>query len=168
MAQEGVSVSKSCSLWGKHFFSQSIIPSLPLDRRKDVVCVFSPCYSEPIMKNGFKSILRRKKSTSCKGLISGWWEGLETGKEQRDGRAGVPSPHFYAACHILGKIPPQTASENWIAGLFLIIHRMEQRNGKSFEHLQWAQQWVLTAECSWCLESSPEFSPAPSWSTDLK
>lgn len=164
MAQAGVSLSKGCSLWGKHLFSQSIIPQLPLDRSK-MWLLFSPWYLEPIMKNGFKSILRRKKRTLCKGL--NFWtprRGFENGvKAKRWEGWGFSSRFLCCLSCSRDNYPPKLDCRS-----FSDYPWSGTEEWESCEHLQWVQQWVLTAERSWCLESSPRFSWAPSCSTDLK
>lgn len=130
---------------------------------------FSPCYSEPIMKNGLKSILRRKKCTLC----NNFWtmrRGFENRESEKRWEGWSSSSRLGAACHILGKNTPQMLLKIGLQVFFWLSTAPQSgtEDWESLEHLQWAQQRVLTAECSWCLESSPEFSRAPSWSTDLK
>lgn len=61
----------------------------------------------------------------------------------------------------LGENHPQNASESWIAGVYLIIHEVEQSSGKALSHLQWVQQRVLAAEGAWkALPGSAELHPA--------
>lgn len=89
---------------------------------------FPPCYSEPIMKNGFKSTLRRKKCTLCKFLDDGrvW----KQGKSKEMGGLEFPL-QTWCCLSYSGENQPPNASENWIAGLFLIIHKWNRGVGKA-------------------------------------